>query len=139
MLRLIGSSNIEIELREKEKWFSSDLLRGLAMAISFHIALFLCFRIASSSNLDTIAPLSPVAVEVDLGAPPALSPSSFPIAISPIEKIDPPQLPDLPSPSFSNAGISSLDYSLVEPDFSQIEKIEYTSGLIDFEEENDYR
>lgn len=122
MLR-IGEKH-KIFLWKRESIFSFDILKGLTLALGIHLVLFFGLRIASPPNCDSLSPISPVDVEIDLGTPQALSPT-VPISFFPLEQIDTPRLLEMPetilvveSPSYRKAGIH-------EPDFSEIEKISY--------------
>ncbi|MFZ0564810.1 MAG: hypothetical protein WAM28_01255 [Chlamydiales bacterium] len=131
MLRFIKNPDIEITYREKEKWFNPNLLKGLAAAAVFHLLLGLCFRISPLSYLEQSAPLVPISVEVDLNLPIYSSPQ--PVIVSPIENPGPPKLLDMPTPSFSTQTTNFSSYLTQDPDFSEIEKIPYTSALDKFE------
>jgi len=133
MLR-IGAKK-QLLLWKREKRFSPDLLKGLVLALGLHLMLLFGLRIASPPNPERFTPLALVAVEVDLGRPQTALLFPTQVTLSPIERIDPPQLLEIPQtqlviewPSFQRA----LTH---EPDFSKIEKIEYEL-LKDLEEDD---
>ncbi len=121
MLRL--GAKTELLIRKREPLISLNLLRGIALAFALHLLLLLGLRIASPPNADLFLPLTPVAVEVDLGLPQLHSPIATQVILSPIELVELPQYFEMPQPQL----VSQLDcYPRVgEPDFSEIEKIEY--------------
>ncbi|MCC5832656.1 MAG: hypothetical protein JJU12_06400 [Chlamydiales bacterium] len=123
MLR-IGAKR-ELFYRKRERGFSFDALKGIALSLIVHLALFFGLRITSPPNFDALLPLSPVAVEVDLGTPRTLRPPAQ-IVFSPIEQIEPPRLLDMPEITLSVELLPLYHYTRIpEPDFSEIEKIPY--------------
>lgn len=127
MLRLTDS--VEIALRKRESRYSNELWKGLGFALTFHVLLFVVFRIATMPSLDTIKPLQPVHVEIDLGlrqASVTISPIS--IVSFPWDVIGPPTLDTLFAPSFG--GVNLMPIMQIkehhQPDFSDLERIEYT-------------
>ncbi len=131
MLRFTHS--LELTLRQKESRFSSDFWKGLGCAVTFHVLLFVIFRIAAMPNFDTISPLRPVHVEIDLGR------RDTSVTLSPIQSI--PFAWDTIDSSLLEASLNALiAFSFKEtdalpytqkrersrPDFSELERIEYT-------------
>jgi hypothetical protein len=140
MLRI--TQTIELSLRKNDSRLSRDFLKGLALALSLHLLLLLVFRIVSLPNLDTIHPLPPIAVEIDLGADE--------VVVLPVVAANQLFLEPLESPrSFDNFhGILPLQLKqepfcahkivIDIPDFSEIEKIDYFP-LPNTQEEDDPR
>lgn len=121
MLRIDAKK--ELFLRKPDSGFTIDLWIGLAIALGLHLVLFSLFRITSPPNIENFAPITPVAVEVDLGKP-LVSSNPVRITISPMECLEPPSLLEIPKPQFIME-FPFLEQKLLEPDFSEIEKIEY--------------
>jgi len=129
MLRLTKGT---IELTRRRKFFSPELKKGLAIALAFHLALLGTFRIAKITSSDSLLPLLPISVEIDLGKPlPLILPS--PLSSSPIEHVEPPQLLDLPHTVLHAPPSSFYELTFHEPDFSEIEYIPYEP----YEDEDD--
>ena len=64
MLRITQA--IELKLRKNQSRFTLELLKAFALALSLHLLLFCLFRIVSFTSVETVSPLPPIAVEVDL-------------------------------------------------------------------------
>ncbi len=133
MLR-IGAKQ-ELLLTRKERPLSPDLLKGLFIALAFHLLLFTGIKITSPSNPEICAIITPVAVEIDLGAPRVYLPLTPQITLSPIERVEPPQLLELPDTQLI-VEVPTLHRPLIhDPNFSRVEKIPYQ--LLEEEEEDD--
>ena len=127
MLRFTHS--LELALRHKESRFSSDLWKGLGCAATFHILLFVIFRIATIPNADTTLPLKPVHVEIDLGQrDTSVTISTIPSIPLSWDTLGPPSLDALISRSFKETKAASYLHKIERsrPDFSELERIEYT-------------
>ncbi len=127
----------ELLLWKRESSFSIDFWKGLALALVFHSVLFFGLRITHSPNPDALSPLSPFAVEIDLGMPKPL-PLPAQAASFPIAQIETPQLLDMPETRLAIEFPEWRQMQIEEPDFSEIEKISYML-LEDLEEEDDDR
>jgi len=134
MLR-IGAKK-EIFLWKRERGFSANLLKGLLLALGFHLMLYFGLRITSPPNPDAFSLIAPVAVEIDLGMPQVMVQLPPQITLSPIERIEPPQLLEMPAPQLV-VEVPTFHKALThEPDFSEIEKIKYEI-LEDLEKEEE--
>ena len=133
MLRI--TQTIELDFRQKESRFSRDFWKGLGLAAALHLSLFIAFRVVTPPNLDRFKPIAPVSVEIDLGAKEVVSLPPAQIIYSPIEALEPPQHLHIPEFTLQSDLFTLNKLQRNEPDFSEIEKIEYT--LIEDEEIDD--
>ncbi len=134
MLRISAKQNLF--LSKREGLFSGDLFKGLAIAFSLHLLLLFGLHIASPTSLDLLTPLTPVAVEIDLGIPEVRVLAPVQVVHSPMERIEPPEWLEVPEPKLSLVTQRDSKTVIHEPDFSEIEKIGY-QFLDDLEEDND--
>lgn len=126
MLRFTHS--LELTFRHQEPRFSHEFWKGLGCAALFHALLFIIFRIATMPNLDTLRPIAPVHVEIDLGTRDSsaqITPSQ-PISYA-MESIPPPTLEGLMSHFFETIEAPPFAKKMhcSRPDFSELERIEY--------------
>ncbi len=56
----------KFKVAKNDSGLRSELFKGLFLALLIHLALFLVFRIVTLPNLDTIAIIAPINVEIDL-------------------------------------------------------------------------
>lgn len=59
-----------LALHKKESRLSPDFWKGLLLALGFHIALVVCFKIVAPPNFDGLQVIIPTPVEIDLGGQP---------------------------------------------------------------------
>ncbi len=134
MLRIDAKQDLFLWKREGP--FSRDLFKGLTIAFSLHLLLLFGLHIASPTSSELLAPLTPVAVEIDLGVPEVRVLAPVQVALSPMERIEPPRGLEVPDPEISLLTQTFSKTTTHEPDFSEIEKIRY-EFLDDLEEDDD--
>lgn len=130
MIRLHLSPDAAVSFKEKERRASLDLVKAFLAAAAVHFVLFFSIRICTLSTAEKCIPLSPVAVEIDLGSPilaPLQKKESFVVDWGRSEG------PNIEIPSF-HPTVSIGEYPPSDLDDSDIEWIDYQI-LDDFEEE----
>lgn len=131
MLRF--SQDVSLSLKEKDRKFSFDFLKGLCAAGAIHFILLFGIKICTLSTNEKSILLSPVKVEIDLGAPTSPLPPKTESFIVPSGRLE---IPFINIPVFRplTSQLISIEYPSLDPDFSDIESIDYQL-LDDFEEE----
>ena len=123
--------NTEIVFRHREKRFSPDFLRGLAVAILFHIFLFATLRITSPSPpQELLLPYTAAVAEIGTRAVVQVTcPEFFMVSF---EESFPRMIPEqFPDPIYLSVNDLQKKGLEIEPDFSLLEKVSY----IPFKEE----
>lgn len=124
MLR-IGKKK-KLAFQKSKRLITSDLLRGLSIALFFHLALFLGFHISSPPNPDLSPLIDPVSVEIDLGTPLTTHPLQTQLILSPLPQFHHPISLEIPIPVFRESPSSLKKNSCVEePNFTEIEMTQY--------------
>jgi hypothetical protein len=127
MLRI--TQNRELKFRKSESGLSRDSLKGFGLALAIHLLLLAFFRIVSLPNLDTIKPLMPIAVEIDLHTNEIHvlpDTKAIPVLKSFTSSPNFADLYDMPILQLKKEPFSLKKIAIDEPDFSTLEKIGYT-------------
>ena len=130
MLHLtLEKEDVRFDFFKKERRLSKNLLQGLLLALFFHILFLTIFRVVSPAPLEESVTLLPSSVTIDLGRP---SSSTAEKPLLPLE-IDQAPLLEMTLPG----AVCSIDQQsnilCHDPDFSEIEKLDYTPLEIEFD------
>ena len=119
----------EVQLHLVKKEQTPYFLQGLGLALAFHLLFIFIFHVVSPAPPEESILLTPSSVEIDLGQKRI---TQTPPPSPPFEKAHAPALYEL-APSVVCGIDSYTEFSCSQPDFSEVEKMEYEPVEVDFD------
>ncbi|MCH9610724.1 MAG: hypothetical protein S4CHLAM81_05570 [Chlamydiales bacterium] len=116
-----------LHLPKKERRVSTHLIKGVLLAVGFHLLFALVFHVVSPKASDEHLLLRPSTVEVDLGRRQLAK-----LAPAPIKNDKVPSLSDV-TPGAICSIETYCDYNCSAPDFSEIERLDYKPLEVNFD------
>ncbi|MFN0065076.1 MAG: hypothetical protein ACKVOH_02430 [Chlamydiales bacterium] len=126
--------DFRVLLHKRESRFTQSMWRGFLLSLGVHLLFVLLFRVVSPAQLNVI-PLPPSCVEIDLGKPQRREIAQQRAFLTSDTELSP-QLFDFALSEEVCSIDNLLECCYHEPDFSDIEELDYTPLKIEFDDDS---